>query len=132
MWLYHQDTGAISRDGLEIARGYSGYPPRVNDPTAEALPNVGPIPRGTWTIGDAYQHATLGPVTMNLEMIASDNPSAPFGRGAFRIHGDRVAAPGYASHGCVVLPRTARDLIAASPDKYLRVCLSTDAAADVA
>lgn len=94
------------------------------DPTAEALPNVGPIPRGTWTIGPAYTHATLGPVTMNLNMIASDNPSAPFGRAAFRIHGDRQAAPGWASHGCIVVGRTARDLIAASADKVLRVCLS--------
>jgi hypothetical protein len=37
-----------------------------------------------------------------------------FGREAFRVHGDAKAAPGTASHGCIVLPHSARIYIAAA------------------
>lgn len=123
MFVYHQDTGLFARDGLAIANGYSGYPPHVNVPDSEALHGLGPIPRGYWTIGPAYAHATLGPVTMNLTPAGG---IYPHDRNLFRIHGDRVAAPGFASHGCIILPRTAREMVALSPDRELRVCLEAE------
>jgi len=43
------------------------------------------------------------------------------GRSAFLIHGDSIAAPGTASHGCIILARPDRERIAESGVKQLVV-----------
>jgi hypothetical protein len=44
-----------------------------------------------------------------------------FGRSGFLIHGDSVAMPGTASHGCIILSRDLREQISASGDNQLEV-----------
>ena len=69
--------------------------------------NVGPLPPGRYSIGRAYRHGRLGPVTMNLEPLEG---TEMHGRDLFRIHGDNKAAD--ASQGRIVLPPDIRATIA--------------------
>lgn len=119
-WIYHQSTGVLEHRGKVIETGYSGYPPHKNDPSAEFLEALGPIPKGTYTIGQPYNHPDLGILTMNLTPKLGQKMGR---RSAFRIHGDSKKHPGLASHGCIILSFKTRELIADDYDKELVVCL---------
>ena len=55
-------------------------------------------------------------------MRLAPNPGTQtYGRTDLEIHGDSRSHPGQASHGCIILPRDARDQLNASPDNTLRV-----------
>jgi hypothetical protein len=116
-WIYEQTTGALYQNEAFVCDGYSGTGIGKNNPGMEAVHDVGPIPEGTWTIGPAETHPDLGPVVMAL---SPDGP-APFGRTGFFIHGDSREHPGNASHGCIIMPRPAREAIAMSGDNVLEV-----------
>ena len=87
--------------------GYSGKRGQWRDNyEKEGVSNLGPIPRGDYRIGQAYEHTKLGPVTMNLDPI---NHNA-LGRTVFRIHGNNKNID--ASTGCIILDKAFRDVIA--------------------
>lgn len=92
-----------------VGRGYSGQPPFVNDTGAERLRARGPIPRGSYRVHRPFDHVRLGPLVMFLEPLNSEQM---FGRSGFFIHGDNSFGNNSASHGCIILPRAARDEIA--------------------
>jgi hypothetical protein len=123
-WEYVQSTGQMTyvdnQTGVRTASGtgYSGQGPGVNNSAMQNQANVGPIPQGTYDIGQAYRHQTLGPVTMNLDPRPGTNA---FGRDLFRIHGDNACQCQSASEGCIVLPRNVRERINNSGDRELRV-----------
>jgi hypothetical protein len=104
--------------GALAGTGYSGYAEWKNVPAMQIVQAAGPIPRGLWIIHAAFDHPHLGPVAMPLEPYPETNT---FGRSAFFIHGDSIAQPGGASHGCIVMPRATRELIAESEDHDLCV-----------
>jgi hypothetical protein len=108
MWTYSQSTGEISHNGQPVGAGYSGIGTAKNNPEDQDWQGRGPIPRGLWEIGAAVDLPNLGPVVMPL------TPADRFNRGGFFIHGDSAEHPGAASHGCIVLARPIRELIAAS------------------
>jgi hypothetical protein len=127
MWTYVQRSGELWHDGHLIARGYAGYDDGdgmaesgegKNDPAAQMLRNVGPLPVGRYTIGPPMQHPTAGAFTMRLQPDAGNEM---WGRDGFLIHGDRSDIPGAASHGCIVLSRAVRTVIAESLDYELTV-----------
>lgn len=118
-WQYKSDTGRMLHDGVYVASGYAGLPPHRNVPKDEAMRAEGPIPRGTWKILAPHDSAHTGPYTMNLEPVGHD----AHGRSAFRIHGDSIQHPGYASHGCIILDRITRHKIGESHDTELHVDL---------
>lgn len=120
VWIYHQASGVLEHDGVVIETGYSGQGKYKNDPSAQALKGLGPVPRGTYSIGNSYEHPDLGPVVMNLLPRAGNEM---FHRSAFRIHGDKKTAPGTASHGCIILSRRTREAIAKGYDRELFVTL---------
>lgn len=103
LWLVSENG-----DKTVLGRGYSGHPPYVNDPTAEALVARGPIPRGSYRVLRAFAHVRLGPVSMFLEPIRDTDMR---GRSGFFIHGDNEYGNQTASHGCIILPRKAREAI---------------------
>src|SRR5687767_7547919 len=123
-WRYRQKHGALSRvdrDGTEVVvgHGYSGRNEGLNNPDMQDVPNVGPIPRGRWTIGAPYDSERIGPFALPL---LPDPDTETFGRSAFRIHGDRrLGPPKSASHGCVILSRDLRELIWDSSDTDFEV-----------
>lgn len=120
MWTFQQSTGHFTDPtGRIIANGYSGHAAGVDNPEDEFVPNVGPLPTGTYTIGAPHTPIDiLGPVAMPL---TPDPKNVMHGRYGFFIHGDTAAMNHTASDGCIILDRLTRDKINASMDKTLDV-----------
>ena len=114
-WTFHVEKGILYNPaGSVMAWGYSGTGIYRNNPEAQALHNLGPIPRGKWTMQKAIDHTELGPIAIPLE---PDPDTNTFGRADFFIHGDNPAHRGQSSHGCPVFPRFAREQMDESPDR---------------
>lgn len=128
MWIWDQSAGTLYRERIDsatgrekryfVAKGYSGRDWAKNNPKAENVRSMGPIPMGLWQIGAPYNSKNVGPYALTLEPVDVVNLH---GRSAFRIHGDSVKNPGTASRGCIILPRGIRELIWSSKDHKLRV-----------
>jgi hypothetical protein len=116
-WTYNQSTGTLTHDGQVVATGYSGIGKGKNNPKAEDQSDVGPTPRGKYTIGPAHKGTHTGPMTMNLTPVGHNAR----GRTLLRIHGDSRAHPGQASHGCIILGPDVRRQISESGDNVLDV-----------
>jgi hypothetical protein len=117
MWIWDQSAGELRR-GDRIWRGYSGAGRGLNNPAMQAAAGIGPIPQGHWTIAGRRDSPNTGPCTL---ILVPDPGTMTFGRNAFRIHGDSLAHPGTASHGCIILPRAVRDAIWRSGDRAIHV-----------
>ena len=119
MYTYVQATGQmLDATGKIIAVGYSGLGIARNDPDAQHVPNMGPIPVGKYTIMPPINSPTHGPFAMHLIPYAENNME---NRSAFMIHGDSKEHPGAASDGCIVASRGARETIWGSGDHQLEV-----------
>jgi Protein of unknown function (DUF2778) len=118
-WTYQQSTGKLTRDGKEIATGYSGKgltsATGRNNPDMENVAASGPIPRGQYSIGALRNSENTGPNVMDLTPVGH----SAHGRSAFQIHGNNRAND--ASHGCIILPPAIRQQVASSSDKVLHV-----------
>jgi Protein of unknown function (DUF2778) len=119
MWTYAQKSGNLLQDGQLVATGYSGFDEGKNNPTMQAVRDVGPIPQGDWTIsGPPVNTAEHGPYVLTLIPAASTNT---FNRSGFLMYGDAINAPGTASKGCIIMPRDAREQVWNSGDTALEV-----------
>lgn len=116
MWSYSQSTGQLSRDGNIVATGYSGRAEGRNNSTMQDRHNVGPIPRGVYSISDPFDTETHGPFVLRL---TPDVGNEMFGRSGFLMHGDNAAHD--ASEGCIIMPRDVREAVAASGEKQIEV-----------
>lgn len=105
------------RPHLEVT-GYSGARGFRNDPRAITRIGEGPIPLGTYTIESPRDTDTHGPYVLPLTPDASNQM---YGRSGFLMHGDSVSHPGTASKGCIILPRSTRELVWGSGDRVLTV-----------
>jgi hypothetical protein len=118
-WEYDQSSGQLRHDGNLVGIGYSGAglirATGRNNPAMENLANQGPIPRGTWQIGQAVNHPTKGPNTMPLIPVGHD----AHGRTGFLIHGNNQT--NNASEGCIILGPAIRQQIINSGDTVLNV-----------
>jgi len=99
--------------------GYSGAPGLYkNNPDAEDVSFMGPIPRGHWRINfPAYNNLHTGHYTLDLTPVGHN----AHGRNNFRIHGESSAHPGASSEGCIILPLVGRQAIVHSGDDTLIV-----------
>lgn len=115
---YDQRTGNIDIRNTFVGSGYSGHGEGLDNPDMEAVPNVGPIPRGEWRIvrWDDH-HGEKGPQVAVLEPVGHD----AHWRSSFLVHGDTEAANNTASHGCIVASRAIRDAMRASSETQLMV-----------
>lgn len=114
MYRYEQSTGKLTdANGTLVGTGIAGQGLGLNNPDMQEVHNVGPIPRGRYTITAPYTHPHLGPLTMNL-LPFSDNEM--FGRSDFRIHGFSYAHPELSSEGCITQQRSARQIVADNLD----------------
>jgi hypothetical protein len=118
MLTFYQSSGECYLFGRLLAKGWAGQGEGYNNPDMQGISNIGPLPRGFYTIGPSYHHPELGPVVMNL---TPDPANEMFGRSLFRIHGASAAHPELSSKGCIVLPREARDRIHLSYETRLGV-----------
>ncbi len=115
---YNSGTGALTLGGKIIAKGYAGAGSGKNNPAMEGDKATGPIPRGAWAMTAVRDSQNTGPYSIILEPMAGTDAH---GRSLFRIHGDSVAHPGTASHGCIILPRAIRERIWASGARVITV-----------
>lgn len=118
-WTYAQRSGEMSHNGEPIEPGYAGNGDGLNNPDAQDQMSVGPLPRGSYTIGAPTDNAHMGPFVLPL---TPDPGNTMFGRSGFFIHGDKINGPPHtASDGCIILSRGTRNDIASSGDTALVV-----------
>ncbi len=118
-WTYAQKTGELRQDGKHVSTGYSGASEGRNNPAMENVSNIGPIPRGGWTIaGPPVDSKHHGPYVLKLNPAPS---TETHGRSGFLMHGDSRKHPGGASQGCVILPRAVREEVWQSGDREFEV-----------
>lgn len=117
-WSYGQSSGLLSWGDAEFS-GYAGHGEGKNNSAMEAVPFVGPLPRGLWRILGPPTDTTMhGPFVLQL---LPEPGTETYGRNCFLIQGDSLEHPGEASQGCIVVPRTAREAVWASGDLLLEV-----------
>lgn len=80
------------------------------------MKNVGPIPAGVWTIGEARTYKRMANC-FDLTPVGHDAHK----RTEFIIHGDSKDKPDTASEGCIILDAVIRQKIADSKATRLRV-----------
>lgn len=123
MWTYSQSTGEMIRpDGALAAVGYAGgnegkNPLGKNNPDMQCVPDIGPLPRGFYTMQEPVEHR-LGKFAIPL---LPDKSNDMCSRGGFYIHGDKISDPGNGSEGCIVMPNMARHEMWDSDDHTLEV-----------
>lgn len=117
-WTYHQRSGELLHGEQSIAIGYSGFGSAKNDPDAQRVAGLGPIPRGAYLLGSLSESEDHGPLAIHLVPLTGTDT---FGRSGFLCHGDSKEHPGGASHGCIIMPRAVRETMIDSPDKQILV-----------
>lgn len=125
MWIYIQRTGDIYWQHPPVTelvgKGYAGAGSLKNDPASQCVSDLGPIPRGEYTIGSIGDHGPSGQLRRSLPLTPSPANNM-CGRSNFLIHGDSAANPGWASGGCIIIrERDLREKIGSSGDTALRV-----------
>lgn len=107
--VYSQSSGIMyiydhERNWIALASGYSGAGTSINDPDSEGFGGRGPIPRGVWKVGTAFNSERTGPYAIPLTPVGHD----AYHRTGFQIHGDNKHGDRSASTGCIILPRSIR------------------------
>jgi hypothetical protein len=118
MWTYKQSTGELLHNNIHVGVGYSGHGSGVNNPLMENVPCVGPIPRGTYTIGSFFTDHIKGPLVAHLTPLPG---TELYNRSGFMMHGDNAAMNDSASEGCIIMAHTIRQQVAQSGDHDLTV-----------
>lgn len=124
MWTFDNHTGALLNPaGTLIETGYAGGDKGackygMNNPAYQYTKDIGPLPVGLYSMGDAVEGTHLGPLAIPLTPDPSNDMR---GRGDFYIHGDHIGAPGTASDGCIILSHATRTLLSESDDRSLQV-----------
>jgi len=122
-WQFEIATGVFSHNGKQVDIAYSGNTAGLDNPADEAIPNVGPIPEGSYTIGSPHEPIDhLGPLALPLTP-SPDN--IMHGRFGFFIHGDLPYSGGVSTHkasdGCIIVSHITRQDIVDSGDADLVV-----------
>jgi RHS repeat-associated protein len=124
--LYHLEERAMMRDYGQktlVGTGYAGHGEGVNSPSMQNIEQVGPIPRGNYTIGpmEDYEKKDGSGTLFNAMELTPDPSNQMFKRSAFLMHGDDGSGTQNGSHGCPVLNPTIRSEVNNSGDDNLTV-----------
>lgn len=110
-FTYEQRTGTfyVSNGSYDcpLGVGYAGRGDYRNDPAAEAIKNLGPLPAGRYSLYRAA-HKRFASPAIRLDPRPDQEM---YGRSGFWIHGDNLAND--ASSGCIILDHATRSAIAA-------------------
>ncbi len=100
-------NGPSSNPYINDPKGYAGAGVGKNNPSMQNIANVGPIPQGTYTVGNNVPLTPNG--LKNALPLIPDQNTDTLGRGGFFIHGNNPNNPsGTSSHGCPVFDRDTR------------------------
>lgn len=123
MWIYGVKQHAMIRGDKRRTDLYSGHDPWRDNPLAVHVHDLGPIPPGAYNLGTVEESGAHGPLAIHLLPCSG---TEMFGRSGFLVHGDSIAHPGDASHGCVIAPRELREQMAQGTDRLLVVIADLD------
>jgi hypothetical protein len=124
--IFVEDDGSMQLKGIGFAgndyrpdtnkTGIKGF----NNPGAEFVQYIGPLPKGWYTIGKPFDHPKLGKFVMAL---TPDPENDMRGRDAFFCHGasQDPAKRLQSSEGCICADRPTREDIANSGTNRLEV-----------
>lgn len=133
MHTYSQATGEWRHNGSLLGIGYSGFGEGLNNGELQGVVDVGPVPRGIYSVGSPEDLAggPHGPFVLRLTPnVPTSSQISATGRSpfSFLVHGGKTGEldphEGTASRGCVVLERSIRVAIAAlvsAGDNHLQV-----------
>lgn len=127
MYSYSQAAHSLAHNGILVGSdGHAGQGAGRNNPAMQNVHNVGPLPRGSYTIGAWATHHILGPVSAPLSPQPDETGSLVWlgGRSGFYIHaGAFVGGVEFAgdSEGCIVQPNPVRLAMSQSGDTALEV-----------
>lgn len=118
MWFYDSSNGRLCQFDKYVATGYSGAKPEGwNNPKAEAIHAIGPLPRGTYKFTELLpEDGIRGP---NVLVITPCPETDTFGRSGFKMHGN--SKDNNASHGCLIFDPVTRLRVWNSGDHDLTV-----------
>ena len=97
--------------------GYAGRDRGRNNPSFEAVRNIGPLPRGDYSVR-LEPHRKFRAPAFRLHPVSG---TVMHGRSGFWIHGDSLIQPGNASHGCIILSAAARGWVEHYQVRHLEV-----------
>ena len=123
-WIFDSSTGNLTDpNGVFVESGYPGgflgtVPDAINNKAYQYTPDVGPLPVGLYTMGDAVEGTHLGPLAIPL---TPDPENDMQGRSDFFIHADTIGHPRCASEGCIVMSHSTRLLLSQSADRQIQV-----------
>lgn len=123
MFTWSQSRGEMTDDsGAVVGTGYAGRDEGFNNEAMQNVPDVGPLPRGRYTIGPLLSSYTIGNVVLQwCSKLIPDPANEMFGRAGFLIHGRKSLTDLSASEGCVVLDHGPRMVVLESLDRDLVV-----------
>jgi hypothetical protein len=106
-WRWQQSTGELFKMGDPVmtpfATGYAGTGSGKNNPDYQCVSDIGPIPRGWYTLATSVSHPAA-----NTIPLVPDAANDMCGRSGFLIHADSASKPGWASEGCIIIPDAAK------------------------
>jgi len=116
---YSQSTGAlVDADKGVVAQGWAGNGEGKNNPAMQEVHEVGPLPQGLYDLGPWEQfHPGLGPLVCRLTQVEGET----YKRDGFFIHGASMGHYGEESKGCIILPRSQRELVQKTGVTHLQV-----------
>jgi RHS repeat-associated protein len=126
-WVYSQSTGQLTQvdangSATPAGTGYAGHGDGVNNPAMQDVPNVGPPPIGTYTMGPQRLNITNSgrrlPASMRLTP-SQDNQM--FNRDGFLVHGPHENDNQDSSNGCPIFNKATRDKMGVSGDNCFQV-----------
>ena len=111
---YEQSNGSVwlvnGQYDLPLAEGYAGRGLHRDRPESQCLKNEGPLPQGVYSMRVLGNPNFAAPA---IKLVAIEGTDL-CGRSGFWVHGNN--AENDASHGCVVLDRAARRVLASLID----------------
>lgn len=126
-WVYSQSTGQLTyvspgENSTYIGTGYSGHGEGVNNPSMQHVPNIGPVPQGSYTMGPQQNIVTRSGRRLPGAMRLIPNPANQMhGRSGFLLHGPRENDQRNSSNGCPIFNREIRNQMGNSGDNCFEV-----------
>jgi hypothetical protein len=105
---FEQSTGKLWDGDKLLGVGWAGHLSGKNNPAEESVKDVGPLPKGLYTVGNPLEGTHLGPLAFPLH---PDPQNQEYGRGGFFIHGASATHPEMSSDGCIIQTKPVRDYI---------------------
>ena len=105
---YEIPTGKLFDENGLIGTGWAGQLAGKNNPAMQNVSKVGPLPMGTYWVGDPITHPRLGALGFPL---TPDPANEMFSRADFYIHGANRKTPSISSEGCIIQMLPTREYI---------------------